>query len=233
MTKNEIKLYLVLLDIGESKTGALIVESKISSSKIYGVLDLLISKGLVSYILKDNIKYFRAQSPQQLKNLFDEKKTILNQQEKKINELVMDLEKKTIIVDTPSAEYFEGIKGVRRAHDILFSRLDSEELLYFYPYEEITADQDLFYKKLWLDHDYMSFNAKGLVVKNAKSVEIFEELEKQGEVKFVDIPLPGTIDIVGNMVLILSWTSKPTCVLIDSQEISLHFRNYFNSMWNL
>ena len=57
-TKSEIAVYTALLKIGQKTTGEILKEAKISSGKIYEILDKLIKKGLVSYIIKNNTKYF-------------------------------------------------------------------------------------------------------------------------------------------------------------------------------
>ena len=60
LTRSEINVYLALLELGSSTTGKIIDKAKVSSSKIYEVLDKLIQKGLVSFIIKSGIKYFQA-----------------------------------------------------------------------------------------------------------------------------------------------------------------------------
>src|SRR3989344_337750 len=54
LTKGEIKVYLTLLKLRETTTGKIIEEAQISSGKIYEILDKLIKKGLVSYIIKEH-----------------------------------------------------------------------------------------------------------------------------------------------------------------------------------
>ena len=56
LTKSEIKVYLALLELGCSATGKIVEKSKASSSKIYEILDRLMQKGLVSFIIKSGIK---------------------------------------------------------------------------------------------------------------------------------------------------------------------------------
>ena len=67
LTRGEIKVYLTLLKIGETTTGKIISEAKISSGKIYEILDKLIQKGLVSYTIKEKTRYFNAASPNRIK----------------------------------------------------------------------------------------------------------------------------------------------------------------------
>jgi predicted DNA-binding transcriptional regulator len=69
LTKNEIKIYLYLLSCKTSTTGPIIKTLKISSSRVYESLEKLISKGLVAYFLKNNVKYYQAQDPNYLVNI--------------------------------------------------------------------------------------------------------------------------------------------------------------------
>jgi hypothetical protein len=50
--------------------------------------------------------------------------------------------------------------------------------------------------------------------------------------KFVDFPLPATMDVFKDKLLIISWENV-TGILISSKEIAELFRNYFNTMWKL
>ena len=57
LSKREAKAYLALLELGSTTVGEIIKKTDIPSSKIYEVLDRLMKKGLVSYVI---IKLFRS-----------------------------------------------------------------------------------------------------------------------------------------------------------------------------
>lgn len=234
LTKLEAKLYLVLLKIGESKIGPLIKESSIASSKIYSILNKLEKKGLISYKLIQKTKYFKATEPSQLKILLEEQKNEIVLKEKKLKKLLPELNSLYVKSEDSKVEFFEGIKGLRTAHNILFSKIDeSTELIYFYPYEELNEEQNLFYKKLWLDHNHINITSRGISTIESKTSKKFKELIKNDCIRFTSFPLPGTIDIVKDHLLLISWSKTPTAVLISSKEIVKHFKNYFESMWKL
>ena len=52
LTNTQIKVYLVLLEAGESKTGEIIKKSGLQSSVVYYSLTQLIEMGLVTFIIK-------------------------------------------------------------------------------------------------------------------------------------------------------------------------------------
>ncbi|MBW3012929.1 helix-turn-helix domain-containing protein, partial [Candidatus Woesearchaeota archaeon] len=84
LTKSEISVYLALLELGSSTTGKIVDKSGASSSKIYEILDKLIQKGLVSYVLKANIKYFEAAPPKRILDYIEEKKASISKQEEDV-----------------------------------------------------------------------------------------------------------------------------------------------------
>src|SRR3989338_4487895 len=69
LTKGEIKVYFSLLKLGETTTGKIIEEAQISSGKIYEILDKLIKKGLVSFIIKEKEKELNSKEQEILKEL--------------------------------------------------------------------------------------------------------------------------------------------------------------------
>ncbi|MEM4152831.1 MAG: helix-turn-helix domain-containing protein [Candidatus Pacearchaeota archaeon] len=85
LTKGEAKVYLTLLKIGETTTGNIIKESGLSGSKVYEIINRLIKKGLVSFIVKERTKWFKAATPRKLLEYLDMKTKELNKIKKRIN----------------------------------------------------------------------------------------------------------------------------------------------------
>ena len=74
LSKGEAKLYLTLLQIGESKVGGIIGKSNMASSAVHNSVNSLINKGIVSYIKKGKIKFYQAVPPKQLIEFIEGKK---------------------------------------------------------------------------------------------------------------------------------------------------------------
>ena len=51
--------------------------------------------------------------------------------------------------------------------------------------------------------------------------------------RFVSFPLPGTMDLLRHKLLIISWANIITGILITSNEIAAHFKDYFDSIWKI
>lgn len=127
----EIRAYLSLLELQEAKTGNLCKHAKIASSNIYRVLDILLEKGLVSYRLQNNVKIFMPNSPENLKNLYNEKQKNLVQQGKEVIQIINSL-KKLQVENKPYSnyKYFEGISGIKSLWIELQENIKPKMILY-------------------------------------------------------------------------------------------------------
>jgi len=91
LTNNEIKVYLALLELGESKTGEILNKSGLNSGRIYEILNLLQKKGLVSFIEKNNVKYFSPANPKRVLDYLEEKKKQITNQEEEYEKILPEL----------------------------------------------------------------------------------------------------------------------------------------------
>ena len=120
LTKNEIKIYLALLELGLTTSGAIIKKTGIHTSKVYDGLERLSEKGLVTHIIKANTKHFKAVSPDRLLDFLENKKKRLEQQENEIKNILPELKlKQQLVGDETEAEIFKGWKGMDTVYRIL------------------------------------------------------------------------------------------------------------------
>ena len=55
-----------MLDIGATTSGPIVDKSNVARSIVYQILEKLIQKGLVSFIIKDKTKYYQASNPKKI-----------------------------------------------------------------------------------------------------------------------------------------------------------------------
>jgi hypothetical protein len=67
---------------------------------------------------------------------------------------------------------------------------------------------------------------------NFKNSLYYKEIPKDVNMRFVQFPLPGTIDIFNDKILIADWKSI-IGFLMSCKEIALHFERYFDSVWKI
>ena len=117
LTKNEISVYISLLELGTTTTGPLTAKSGLHSSRVYESLGKLIDKGLVSFVVKAHRKYFSAADPEAILGLLEREK-------REVKELIPQL--KAIKKEKPMEEkatVYEGYKGVRSVYDAIVGSL--------------------------------------------------------------------------------------------------------------
>ena len=66
LEQKEAKVYLELLKLGEATATKIGEKTNLDRTLMYQIANKLIEKGLVSYIIKNNVKYFSAANPKKL-----------------------------------------------------------------------------------------------------------------------------------------------------------------------
>ena len=66
LEEKEAKIYLALLKLGKANVAKISKEAQIERTLCYSIIQKLIEKGLLSYALEGNIKYFSASNHEKL-----------------------------------------------------------------------------------------------------------------------------------------------------------------------
>ncbi len=233
LTDGESKVYLALLKTGSSTVGPVVKESKIAYSNIYEVLERLISKGLVTFIIKEKTKHFQATQPYRLEEYLKNKEKEIQEQKNRLKNLLPSILSITSNKEEKTdAEIYLGVKGLKTAYEKMLSETTKkDEILFFYIQEEAYAEEsDLFYNSV--KDLSKKTKPRGLANKGYRK-SWFMKKAKNFNMKFVDFPLPGNIDIIKNHVMIVSWKPEIVGIVINSESIANQFRNYFNKIWKI
>lgn len=234
LTCGEARVFLTLLKLGSAKVGQIVKDSHVSYSKVYDVLDRLSAKGLVSHIILGNVRYYNAVEPYRLEEYIKSKEQEVRKQLETANKVIPELVKvANRNRQNDMAEIFVGDKGIRTAYEILLRDATSKDVLYyFYPFEGYHPIASPFYSRLYLFQKQKKVQQRGIATSDFKKSKHYAEISKGVKMKFVNFPLPATMDIFKDKLLIISWENV-VGILISSKEIAGHFRNYFNSIWKL
>jgi sugar-specific transcriptional regulator TrmB len=235
LTKGEMTVYLTLLKLGETTTGKIIEEAQISSGKIYEILDKLIKKGLVSFIVKEKTKYFAASSPNRILEYMHEKEKNLKQKEEEIQkELPFLLELQKSHKKDHETSLFKGIKGMQTAiFEALESLNSNEEVLAM----GIISSKKEQYNLLWQRWHAERIKRK-IICKSIfsdKNTDYYKSFKcmKFTEVRGLEGITPSAIDIIGSKVLIFTYKEEPSCLVIDNEEIAESFKAFFENLWKV
>ena len=106
LTKNEISIYVSLLELGSVRAGAIVDKSGLQNSVVHLGLKKLIQKGFVSFVKEGKVRRFHACDPDNILRYIDEKR-------KSCEDLIPALIAKQEHQERQDAEIFEGINGFK------------------------------------------------------------------------------------------------------------------------
>ena len=228
LTNAQIKVYMALLELGESSSGPIIKRSKLQNSVVYNALNQLIQNGQVTYIQKGKIKYFSTTDPKNLVQYIQDKK-------EKVEELVPKLSQiRSVVTQKQEAQVFKGWKGLYTAFNICMDLLpEGSDYIGFPPFEDDTEEAKKFFRELQKKRDQKKYNVKFIVNDRYKDhVKSYGYYTKFKKPKFKFVPAaPIGVIILGENILNFTLNPEPVAVVISSKEISDSYREFFNAMW--
>lgn len=226
LTNTEIRVYLALLESGQSLASLLSKKSNVDRAVTYHVLEKLIRKGLVSYIIKENRKYFSACEPEKLKDLLREKENLLD-------DLIPELVKLKKNEESPlSIEVFRGKEGFKIVSEDLISQGKAYYVIgYTGKGPEIA--------KFWFIH----WNKKRLKNKVCRYLLVHKGNEKLESLKYpltkikilpsrIIHEIRSSIAVYGtDRVLLFLPLQDFAGIRIKNKEIHDSYKEYFDMLW--
>lgn len=239
LTESEIKVYLALIKIGNySSKGKIVEESKIASSKIYEVLSKLTEKGLVSSVLKENIKHFSACSPERLNDYLEKKKENILSEEKSLAEVIpLLLNKYNIQREKTQVELFLGWKGLDTVYSNLLKELKSDEKVFIMGASK--GENEQLTKNFFLKYSSLT-RLKKITVKiifNENSRDYVKNIENELKIKFdkrfIFREAPVEIVFTKQISAIVILKQEPIALIVYDKQTAEGFSDYFNQLWQI
>ena len=226
-SQNEAKVYLALLETGSSNVGKIARKSKVHRTNVYDALESLTKKGLVSCVLKENVKFFEAIDPENLINLLKEKENKLN--------LIMPYLK---LRHTEKKEIVRSYEGVQAVRNIFNNFLTYKKPIYTYgvPKEAVQQLTKHFMaqyhkkriaNKIWMLHIYNEDVPDRIALLNKLPYTGAKYLPKESS-------SVASTRVCGDEVVITHYTNKPTItILIKNKELAETYKKYFCYLWKI
>jgi len=226
LSKNEVKVYLTLLELGSATSWEISNRIKIHRTNTYDALSRLVKKGLVSYIQKKDKKLYEILDPSQLKNVLKEKEIAL---EKIMPELIMA---KKFAGEQSEAVIMEGVHAFQK---ILLSWLEFEEPILCYGIPKNAPEM----MENFIGHFHDNRIKKGIMMKhiyNFNAGERINELNQMAltEARYLPQQFYSTVstNICGDEVALILWNEKPVIIRIKNRQIADSYKSYFEVLWN-
>lgn len=218
LTEAEVKLYIELLKIGEATANELAKHTNTNRTFTYDRLKKLVDSGMISYVIKDNKKYFRAAEPSQLLSLIKEK-------EEQVKSILPELEQlKKPRKMGPKVDLFSSKKGISTALNLILK--EKKEIL-------IHGSIKLFMQNM--DPYFEIWNQRRITEKISAKILTNEEINLPlCEIGLLNEEEKSNITTFtfGNKVIIVLWSDIPVAIFIESEEIARDNIAFFKSLWD-
>jgi HTH-type transcriptional regulator, sugar sensing transcriptional regulator len=237
LTRGEAQVYIALLRLGPTTTGPLAAEARISSSKVYKVLDRLEKKGLAGRATHGKIQRFSAMEPRRLLDSIEEKERELAASKGTIGALIPALEaERTRAKGKTHAAAYEGFKAISNFYNGILDDLRAGDT-----YHVIGAGYGAQAPgvKAFFQNYHARRAGKGIRVKMLANGDMRESLVPATRLRSSIRFLPQYL--VTNMVIVFYrrkaffffLTEEPRGFLIESDEIAESLKRYFGTLWSI
>jgi len=236
LSDGEVKVYGAVLEIGRSSLNNIHEKTGIERRNIYDILNKLIEKGLVSYILEAGVRHYQATHPTKVLEYIDSKKKDIERVSKEIEPKISELVKVFNSTKSPiGAEVYRGNEAIKAL---------LEESLGYKDAYWIGGNKGLdHYFPIWWKHFDSRRIKKGVRWHDLADYGLFlsgyakvgHDAKRLYEVRHMpkDLASPMVIFVFGNKVAQILWSSQSFAFVMESQEIKESFMRYFWHFWEI
>jgi HTH-type transcriptional regulator, sugar sensing transcriptional regulator len=219
---NEIKVYLTLNERGSTTAGRISKVAKIDRSSCYNSLKILQEKGLVSYVLIGQVKWFQVSGP---KRLLD----YIKEQENDIKEIIPELEKKhKASKQEGQVRLYKGKKGIRTIfQDIIREGKDNFVFGSEGQFSEEMPDFALQFDRMKKEKKIKT----KLILRKGRS-ELDSRSSEHRYMPNVN-ESPAVTNIYGDKIAIVIWTDEPEGIIIENKAAAMAYKSYFDKLWQI
>lgn len=225
LTSTESKAYLTLIEIGKSLAGTVAETAHIHRRNTYDALEKLLQRGMVSYTILNNRKYWNAVHPEKILSLMKEKENVVSSI---LPELIS---KYSSLKLRQKVEVFEGLGGMKTFFNDMIKTKKGIIMLFATGKAYPTLPH---YMRNW-DSRLNKNRIKVKVLLNADGDKEPYKNYKFGEVRILpkNFSTPTQIFIYGNKSAVAIWSEEPIAIIISGIKITNGFRKYFDFLWKI
>ncbi|MDP2926279.1 MAG: helix-turn-helix domain-containing protein [Nanoarchaeota archaeon] len=222
LEEKEAKVYLALLQEGETTATKLSELTSLDRTLMYQLTNKLIEKGFASYIIKEKVRFFLAADPIIfLKNL--------REKEELLKRALPELKAKQLLEKQETkVEVYRGRKGIYAMLKLVISN-DSRYYCMGGMSEACTRFEN---ETIKIVQEAENIKSHGKILARKKDYLI---LGKREELRFVPDELLSSTSIMvsGKKTVIFVWTEPYYAVLIENEEIAKGNLATFNYLWSI
>lgn len=243
-TESESKVYVALLQVGPQAVSVIAKKAGFNRTTTYSILISLEKKGVVTWLLNRNIRFFRANDPNCLLAYLDRQSKTFDYYRHELSILIPKLRNLTTAYDfrKPMISYLDGVEGVKHAmYDLLSSKtpvfaylavdrwIESDLAIFFSCYKNfIVEDEKNSFRFVVPDSLVVRDFLKNLSCLDSKKLRLqfveklfFEKMFRDGFHIYDD-----------KISMIHLDQGEEYGVIIESKELSMVLRSIFRMNWS-
>jgi HTH-type transcriptional regulator, sugar sensing transcriptional regulator len=227
LSKNEARIYQMLLESGPSMVGDISSKTKIHRRNVYDSIERLKEKGFASWTIRNNRKFFEAVDPKRIIDIFDERK-------EKVKSIIPLISRRGLD-DRSVVKLYTGREGRKIIFNDKLNSKGEQLVLGAHEPSKTSSKYKLYHQKRIAKGIHLKFLYPASEIKAA---EYFSKL-KYVQARILPKPLsesPVTVNIYENKVAFLMEDKKKQpsiSILIEDKNLSEDFRKYFYAIWNV
>lgn len=231
LTANEAKVYTALLKLGSSLAGEITKNTGIHRRSVYDSIERLMEKGLVSFVIINNRKYFEATDPSRFLTILNEKIESLERSKKEFRPLIAKLNELRKLQPKQDVRFFKGTEGFKTVYeDILNTK---KNYVGYGPGEQIEKVLKHYFHHFVKERINSKIRMKLIYNENSRGKKFtknpFSEIRYLPE----EFSSHAALRIYGNKAAILLFSEEePIAIVIENKAIADGYRKYFDVMWN-
>lgn len=220
LNRQEAEVYVYLTKEKNQTATKIAEKTKINRSVAYSVLESLIKKGLVNYVLINGVKKFSSTKPDTLVGFMKDKEESL----KKVLPLLKSL--KPNGNDAVKVEVFEGVNGALAVMKDLLKT--SNEYVAFGEDKSFQQIMGTLAKQYIRQLNEGKIKERLLIPQGQKAL-----VGKNTEVRYLpkETSLPSLTAVYGNKVAIAIFQEPYYAIVIESKQLSQTYKSLFEHLW--
>ena len=233
LTRGESAVYIVLSELGPTTSGPIAKAAGVSPSKVYPILERLISKGLAGVVIRGKTKYFEAASPEKLLGFLEEKKSEISAHQETITSLLPKL----LMKRKAGAKVFlyEGLRSIKNMYSEISLTLKKgdEYIAYGISGSDSLRKAHAFFQNWQVERGRKGIRGKIVYEYDARDIAKMRSKAPLTEVRVMpkNFKTPAGINVYGDTTAIILWIESPLLIIIESPEVADSFREYFKLIW--
>ncbi|HIH10783.1 TPA: helix-turn-helix domain-containing protein [Candidatus Woesearchaeota archaeon] len=234
LSQREIILYRALIAESEQTASELSKRTGLIRTNVYDLLNTLIKKGIVAYVIRNGMKYFSAAEPEKILDFVDQEKRELDEVKEQLQQMLPQLRPLHLKQERPIIEVYEGKEGLKTILEMSIreSLRTKKEIIGISVQQQKCRELAGPYHIRWYK-DREKYNVKSRYLMSAEEAVIPVKYTL-----FKILPLeaknPNEIFIFGDVTTQFFFVGDLfTAIVIKNKEITQKYRDYFDFLWGM